>query len=332
MSESNPKTATLVGLFIFIGLVLLGGLIVLFGRFGDRFVGKYSLTVVFDDAAGVIKGSEVRMGGARIGKVGATPMLNEKVKVEVRLDIDERIRIPEGSAFQIASASILGDKLIVITPPAEPSGEMIEAGSLIVGGGPSGLDAIQNNAEAMSRDARLLLSEAKDTMKSIDGAIGDIRDVTQELKVTLKSVNTEILSQENLDHIGSTLANLDKASEGLGPTIDDARRAIASVEKAAEGANETFAEATARIEELEPALKDVPRAIASLSQAADQAAETLERVEEGKGLLGTLAYDEEVSDDAKTFIRNLKRDGILRYRDTDEPEDDPRTRFRSRRR
>ena len=55
-------------------------------------------------------------------------------------------------------------------------------------------------------------------------------------------------------------------------------------------------------------------------------------MESGEGLLGTLAYDREVSDDAKAFVRNLKQQGILRYRDKETPEEDPRNRFRGRRR
>ncbi len=334
MAEAKARTETLVGLFLLIGLGLLAGLIVVFGRFGDRFSGRYQITVIFDDAAGVIKGSEVRMGGARIGKVSANPELTAEIKVQVPLEITEGIRILEGSEFQISSASILGDKLIVITPPSKPNGNTIEPGSVVMGSGPSGLDAIQNNAVAVSQEARRLLVEAEKTMKGVDGAIDDIRKATGELQETLGKVNRDILSRENLDHIGSTLANLDKASAGLEPMLTDARKAIASVEEAAAGARETFDKAGERIDELEPALQDVPKAVASLSRAADQAADTLERVEDGEGLLGTLAYDEDVSTDAKTFIRNLRRDGILRYRDKESegPEDDPRARFRSRRR
>ncbi len=108
--------------------------------------------------------------------------------------------------------------------------------------------------------------------------------------------------------------------------------AITAIEKAAAGANDTFASATERIDELEPALREVPKAVASLSRAADQTGAALERVESGDGLLGTLAYDREVSDDAKAFVRNLKQQGILRYRDKEVPEEDPRSRFRGRRR
>ena len=325
MPESDRKTAALVGLFLFIGLVLLGGLIVQFGRFGDRFAQKYPLTVVFADAAGIIEGSEVRMGGARIGKVADTPTLTEDVKVEVPLAIDERIRIPEGSMFQIASATLLGDKLIVVTPPAEPTGNYIEPETTLGGGGPSGLEAIQNNAEALSRDADQLLISARETMRNIDAAVGDIREATRTLNETLGRINEAVLSEENLAHLDATFANLDEASGAIGPAVVEVRAAATS-------ARETFATVNEKLAKLDPALEEIPEAVTSISSAADRAAATLERVEQGEGLLGTLTNDTEVSEDAKTFIRNLRQQGILRYRDAEMPEDDPRTRYRGRRR
>lgn len=341
MGESTKRTELWVGVFVFIGLALLGGLIVQFGRFGDRMRGKYQFVVVFDDASGVIKGSEIRMGGARIGKVAEQPELNSDVKVQVTLSIDDPIRVPENSMIQIASATLLGDKMVVITPPegGNTTGRFIQPGAVLRGGGPSGLDAIQNNAEAVSRDARRLMQEAESTFLKLDSAVDDIRIVTGRMADTLEKVNESILSEKNLQHIDGLLANLDnasadwaKASASLDPTIGDARKAIQSIEKAAASADDTMARAGKRIDELEPALKEVPKAVSSISRAADKAGAALDRVESGEGLLGTLAYDREVSDDAKSFIRNLKQQGILRYRDKETPEEDPRNRFRGRRR
>lgn len=341
MGESKAKTELWVGVFVFIGLALLGGLIVQFGRFSDRMRGKYQLTVVFEDAAGLIKGSEIRMGGARIGKVAEQPELNSETKVQVIMNVDDAIKIPENSMIQIASATLLGDKMIVITPPepGQRTGRYLQDGSVLIGGGPSGLDAIQNNAEAVSRDARRLMQEAEATFLKLDSAVDDIRTATAGLNTTLNKINTAILSEDNLKHVDGILGNLDtatadwaKASAKLDPTVTDARDAIQAIKKAAETADATLANADARIDQIEPALRDVPKAVASISRAADKAGQALDRVESGEGLLGTLAYDREVSDDAKAFVRNLKQQGILRYRDKDTPEEDPRNRFRGRRR
>jgi phospholipid/cholesterol/gamma-HCH transport system substrate-binding protein len=341
MGESKAKTELWVGVFVFIGLALLGGLIVQFGRFSDRMRGKYQLTVVFDDAAGLIKGSEIRMGGARIGKVAESPELNSETKVQVIMSIDDAIKIPENSQIQIASATLLGDKMIVITPPepGERTDRSLQEGAVLRGGGPSGLDAIQNNAEAVSRDARRLMQEAEATFLKLDSAVDDIRTATAGLNKTLDKINNSVMSEDNLKHVDGILGNLDtataewaKASAKLDPTVTDARDAIQAIKKAAETADITLANADERIDELKPALQEVPKAVASISRAADKAGQALDRVESGDGLLGTLAYDREVSDDAKAFIRNLKQQGILRYRDKETPEEDPRNRFRGRRR
>lgn len=342
MEESNRKTETLVGLFIVIGLTLMGVLIVQFGSLGDSFATRYPLTVIFDDAAGLIKGSEVRMGGAQVGKVAATPKLNEDLRVEVALEIQDHIKIPKDSLFQIGSASLLGDKLIVITPSMEKNNGTIAPESVIQGSGSSGLDSLQRDAEAVSRNAQELLVETKDTMQKIKAAIDDIQGTTSELSNTIKRFNTGVLSDSNLQALENTFANLENASSKLDPVLTDARATMKNLNLAVDGARSTFDgarstfdEANQRLEELGPAFKELPNTLTSLTKTVDDASDLFTRIEEGKGLIGTLAYDEEISDDAKTFVRNLKKQGILRYRDKEtssEEEEDPRERFKGRRR
>lgn len=340
MASSERRTELIVGTFLLSGLVLLGGLIIQFGRFGDKFNKNYQLTVIFDDTSGLIQGSEVRMGGAKIGKVSEKPRLNEAVRVEVVLSIDERIKIPSNSNIQIASASVLGDKLIVITPPNQKVGTFLEPGQLLQGGGPSGLDAIQNDAVAVVRDVRKLMGSTQGTLIKIDSAVDDLRSVTGRLGETLDKVNVSILSDANLASIDGTIANFNatteqwkKASTELQPVLADAREAIRSFQKASDSASKTFDTADKTIAELQPALKEVPQAVKSISSAADEAALVLKNARQGDGLLGTLTSDKEVSTDASIFIKNLREKGILRYSDKESKlEDDPRNRFRGKRR
>lgn len=339
MPAKKKQTETLVGLFILIGLVLLGGLIVQFGRFGDRLHGHYTLTIVFNDASGLIKGSEVRMGGAPIGKVAEQPELNEAVKVQVELSIDDRIKIPLHSQFQIASATLLGDKLIIVTPPENHTNKYIPPGTRLPGGGPSGLDLLQTQAEKFSEDAHRLLGNADVALAKIDSALDDIRGASKELVITINKVNNSILSEQNLENVHTILADFKdttndwkKASATLEPTLVDARSAIRSLQKAADGAQSTFAKADERIAELKPTLAEMPKAVASFTRVAERADDALARATKGDGVLGTLAYDRAAKTDASTFVRNLRQYGILRYRDAEnEDATDPRNRFRGKR-
>ena len=340
MPSSEKRSEVIVGLFLFLGLALLGALIVQFGRFGDRFIKHYELLAIFDDASGLIKGSEIRMGGAMIGKVGSRPYLDDKLKVRAELRIDQRVRIPVGSKFQINSATLLGDKLVVVTIPEQPTERFIEPDSEVIGSGPSGLEAIQSRAEEFSNDARRLIKEADTTISKLDVAIDDVRVTAQELTKTVQKVNTSLLSEENLSHFDKSLANIEaattdfsKAGKQLEPALTETRTTIQEVRTAAKEANAALAKAAGRIDEIGPILRDVPQAINSISAVADQAGLAIQQARKGNGLLGTLAYDQGVSTDAKSFVNNLRRYGILRYRDAEtKPTPDPRDRFRGHRR
>jgi len=340
MSAQGKRTEVIVGLFLLIGLMVLGGLILQFGRFGDRLRGHYPLSVVFDDASGLIKGSDVRMGGAKIGKVAERPELNNKLKVQVELLIDERVKIPVGSEFGIESATLLGDKLVVITLPDEISTEFIKPGTRLPGAGKTGLEALQENAVKFSEDARKMIVQAEGALENLDSAVTDIRGATAGLNEMIAKINGRVLSEDNLGRfdrsladLETTLADVKQAGTGLAPAIDEARDAIGSIKDAADGAQKTLAKADEKIDALGPALEQVPGAVKSLGQVAAKAASALDQMESGEGLLGTLAYDRDVSTDAKVFIGNLRQYGILRYRDAEmAKENDPRNRYRGRRR
>ena len=52
-----------VGAFVFLGLVMLGALVVQFGRVGEGFKTYYAVNVRFADASGLLKGSDVLLAG-----------------------------------------------------------------------------------------------------------------------------------------------------------------------------------------------------------------------------------------------------------------------------
>lgn len=321
MPATRKRTEFYVGLFIFTGCVLFGGLVLQFGKFRERLAGRYPLTIVFDDASGVIKGSEIRMGGARIGDVERTPELNSEVKVEVTLSIDKSIPIPEGSKFLIASATLLGDKLIIVSPPEDRTAPPIAPGSRLEGAGLTGFDAIQNNAEKVTEDVIRIIRKAEVTLDKVDVAVNGLQTASGELQQSLAKVNGSVLSQTNLDHLQGTLHSLaevagkwNAASDKLDPTLNDARAAIADVRASAARFDETLKSADRAFDKFGPTLDQFSNTAREFSATSREAKTTLAKINHGEGLLGALAADNEVAFDAKVFMRNLKNYGILRYR------------------
>ncbi len=343
MAKGEKRLETLVGFFLLVGLVLLGGMIVRYGRLGEQFRDVYGVTVAFDDASGIIKGSHVRLAGATVGQVVEEPELTSAGKVRVKVVIHEEApRIDRNAAFQITSLTVLGDKAITITPPPpeEAAGEYLQDGDFIEGGGPSGLDRIQSDAERIASDAAVFMERSRTTLTRIDQAIEEARSVSKSLNESLTSINEKVLTEQNMTNFGETLAdlrgasrNIREASLEMKPLLADAQRALQNLDRAAASADGAFAKASSEMEKLGPALEKVPKAVDSIAQAADDASDALESVTDEEGLLGTLAYDKEPAEDARKFLQNLRRHGILGYRDEETyDERDPRNRFRGRRR
>src|SRR6266850_3513690 len=94
-----------VGAFVFVGLAMLAALVVQFGRLGEGLKTYYALTVRFNDASGLLKGSDVLLAGAKIGRVSGGPRLVQDGNgVLVPLRIYEYVKIPEGSKFAVGSS------------------------------------------------------------------------------------------------------------------------------------------------------------------------------------------------------------------------------------
>ncbi len=275
-----------------------------------------------------------------IGQVVEKPELGENRKVVVVIAIREDLLLPADTVFQIVSLSLLGDKAIVVSIPNEASPENLREGAFLQGGGPSGLEAIQGDAESIAADARVLMGNAKTSLLKLDAALDDVRAVAGRLSEGVEKINTGLLSDENLDgfsesivSIKASAGNMEQASRELKPLMVDARATMDKVAQVADEARGTFAKANSQIDSLEPALREVPEAIRNISRVAETANEAIGDIKSSDGLIGTLAYDKEIKSDSKTFVKNLRRYGILGYRDEEtSDENDPRERFKGRRR
>src|SRR5437762_9872132 len=80
-----------VGIFVAIGLAMICGFVVRFGRLGEGIKAYYNLTIRFKDASGLLKGSDVLFSGAKIGRVGGGPRLvSEGDRKSTRLNSSHR--------------------------------------------------------------------------------------------------------------------------------------------------------------------------------------------------------------------------------------------------
>jgi|TARA_R110002072_G_scaffold75756_9_gene178179 phospholipid/cholesterol/gamma-HCH transport system substrate-binding protein len=83
---------------------------------GYRATSGYLLTADFDDASGIVTGSDVYMSGLKIGTVVKQNLDPESYRARLSLSIRPDIKLPEDSTARILSQSLLGGNSIVLSP------------------------------------------------------------------------------------------------------------------------------------------------------------------------------------------------------------------------
>jgi phospholipid/cholesterol/gamma-HCH transport system substrate-binding protein len=193
--KQNTNIETKVGIFLLLGIALICTLIIIFGEVPDLFKPTYTVTVKFSDASGLLKGSDVYLAGAVIGKVTTDPLyIPDTQSVEVHLKIDKSVGIREGSTYEIGSSGLLGDRFVVVIPVAYPKGTpdserspYVQDGAVIDGTTDIGLN---------------------DIMKSSKPLIDKANDIADQLDEMIRKLNLDVLSGTSTDDLKETIAKL----------------------------------------------------------------------------------------------------------------------------
>jgi phospholipid/cholesterol/gamma-HCH transport system substrate-binding protein len=274
-----------VGAFVFVGLAMLAALVVQFGRVGEGFKTYYALTIRFPDASGLLKGSDVLLAGAKIGRVSDGPHLVKTGNgVEVPLRIYDYVKIPAGSKFTVGSSGLLGDRFVNVSMPSGAPTSFVPKNSTIEGTRETGLDDLTREGGEL---------------------VNDLRKAVQNVDTTVTRLNQEALSPANMenlkqtfDHLNSATASLSGSTKKLDDVMDKADAAVGSVGKDAD--------------DLQLLLTDARKTVQSASQVFREA-------REGKGLLPALLTNQELANDLRALVANLRAHGVLFYRDSASP-------------
>ena len=76
----------------------------------------YTVNARFNSVDGIGSGSEVRIGGIKVGQVVDLELDAESFEAVIGLQLREDVKLPEDSSASIVSASLLGGKYVSIEP------------------------------------------------------------------------------------------------------------------------------------------------------------------------------------------------------------------------
>jgi ABC-type transporter Mla subunit MlaD len=283
MTSEDRITNIKVGTFILIGLITIAMMVVYFGRLGEGVRSYYTLRAEFPNASGLLRGAEVLLAGAKVGRVIDSPVILPDMNgVFVDLRIFEDVKIPTASEFTIGSSGLLGDKYVVITLKENAKeSPTIAPGSTIKGGSDGG------GMAGMAENAGELVSELRATVANVNSVV--------------KKLDSGILNEEGVASLRETLKNLQTTSTSLAAASAKVDKVVAQADSAIQSGQGTMESAKKAAEELQRTLADIRGLVREVRQ--------------GQGALGTLISNRETADNLKALVTNLRRYGILWYRD-----------------
>lgn len=89
----------------------------------------YHVNALFDNATGVSVGSDVRLGGVKIGVVDSLTLDTKSYRANVHMVLSKSSPVPDDSSASIVGDGLLGSKFVSLTPGA--SEDMLKDGSKI---------------------------------------------------------------------------------------------------------------------------------------------------------------------------------------------------------
>ncbi len=288
---TQQRVAWRVGLFVFIGLVLAGVLVVLFSK--GLTLGKPTFEILLrtPNVGGIKRGAAVLMAGVPVGTVRAVELTPDGRAVLLHLRIMRQYSIRSDAEFLIEQAGFLGDQYvsIVATKNEKP---FLKDGDMVTGAEPFNLqeaaraatgflrrvdDTIGQLNGVIERMDQRILSESNLTNVSV--ALVNLREFTDRARQTSSRLDALIAS--NAAPVNLIVTNLAEFSESLDKIAADLREAVAT--------NRDQAAAT----------------ISNINRASVTANRLLDDLAEGRGLAGSVLQDEELRTHWRHTVSNL---------------------------
>ena len=284
MDASQPGTGTAlqlrVGAFVLASLLVFAGLVYMLGRSAGLFERQYRLVAGFNQIGGLIQGATVRLAGVPVGRVGAIELPQAGgAKVRVELLIARRVqdRIRADSLARIETLGLLGDKIIDVSL-GSPGAAILQEGADLRTEEPFDTGRLTQQGSELVRNLVELSTELRGTLARIAASPAGA-DIAETVRA-LRSLATEIERGQGALHrlvydrkLGTALSDAGETLRQVGETVRRIDRVLADPRAAglAGEAERTLAEARA---------------------AAERVNRILREVEEGRGVLHALVYDE----------------------------------------
>ena len=317
-----------VGIFVLVGLAVLGFLILNSTGDFNPFKKTLDLKARFKTADGLREGAEVQLAGVNIGKVKEIRLLPpdspEEAKIEAIMTVDQLLggrpiseRIRTDSTAQLIATSVLAnDKVINITPGTQDASAVTANDVLDSSEAISINQLTQTGNELLQQINKLSIptNEILNKANQGEGTLGRIindeslyknLDATMgETKVTLLKVQNILDQVKSGDGSAGKLLNDPELYNNLNKSVIQLEK-ISSDLRAGRGTAGKFLTDEALYNDSRAAIADLRVSAKTLNEIANDVKIITSDLNEGKGTAGKFLKDEQIYNDARIALTRL---------------------------
>jgi phospholipid/cholesterol/gamma-HCH transport system substrate-binding protein len=305
-------TEAKVGLFILIGMLLLGYMTMQVGQRGIGVKKGYIVDVVFDNVAGLNKHSSVQIAGVEVGRV--EDILLKDGKALVRLRIIPNVTLEKDVSAAIKTRGVLGDKYIEIMPGTRGMAALEPGEQIRNVERQADIDRLLNQIGAIADDIKTVSGTLSNVMggqagqESIGGILENMKLLTQNINKLV--VSNEATIRSMLLNAQELTTNLNrvvvKNDDKVGEVIDNLRGASREMEKTFASFSQIADEVNRGEGTLGQLMKD-KTTITNLNKTLASLQEVSDKINQGKGTLGKLVNDEETVNNLNQSLAGINR-------------------------
>lgn len=290
MSASENKRSLIVGLFVFIGLVILVAGILYMGTQQNKFSKNIKVTTYFKDVKGLKVGNNVWFSGVKVGIVKEIAFESvENVRVIMNIEEKNSQFIRKDVLATLGSDGLIGNSIISLVG-GNPSVPQIEEGDVLKSGASGGMEQMLGLLQENGTNLSTITSNfAKLSQQMVDGkgTVGALMtddEIANNLKTSVASMN-KVMSDANLAVNNLvTLTEKLNSNQGLIHDLTTDTKVFASLRDAAAQLQGVTQTASALVENLN---------------------QTSSRLNNKDNAIGVLTNDPDAANEIKQILRNL---------------------------
>jgi phospholipid/cholesterol/gamma-HCH transport system substrate-binding protein len=291
MKAVQSKRAIVVGIFIFFGLaIFMGGILVLGGQ-RKTFEKTIALNAIFNDVGGLQKGNNIWFSGVKVGTVKKLKIVSQsRVDVEMRLEQKAEDFIYKDAKAKIGSDGLIGNKIIIIYGGTQ-------GGPRITPGDTLKTDLPFNSAEMMNT--------LQESNKNLSAITTDFKTVSKRLAEGEGTVGKLLTDDDMAKQLAATAATLQMASANIQLLTANLANYTSKMQKQGSLTNELVND-TVFFSRLKAASLQIQEASTNAKELTQNLQDVSYRIRDSSNLAGVVLQDKEAAENLRTTMANLQ--------------------------